>query len=375
MHTNPENKASVVHFANSDWFFFNFCQPLLRHQQKAGWRIALVCPNGPYVERLREQGWECFTVPLNRHGVKPIVEARTLLGVRALLRQLRPSVLHNHTLKCVLYGTIAAAGLPCRVVNAVNGFGYLYRANGFGPSMTRGVFHFFASVFFPRSNVRFIFMNPGDREVFEEKGYVAAGNGQVIPSPGVDTERFAYSEEEPGIPVAMLPARMLWSKGVADFVAAAGLLKARGVEGRFVLVGDVDPGDSESIPPEILSGWVDEGIVEWWGRRSDMPNVLSLSSVVCLPSYGEGSPMSLIEGAACGRALVGSDIPGCRLVIRNGENGLIVPVANAEKLADALAELLQNGDERKRMGKRGREVALDEFSVGTINQRTLDVYG
>lgn len=369
-----EKKNGVVHFANSDWFFYNFCQPLFHHQQKAGWDIALICPDGPYVERLREQGWPCFTIPFNRHGVIPTVEARTLLGVRKLLRKLRPNVLHNHTLKCVLYGSIASTGLSCRVVNAVNGFGYLYRAKGLGASATRLVFHLFASVFFYRKSVRFIFMNPGDREVFETKGYVVPGNAQVIPSPGVDTERFSYVEEKPGIPIAMLPARMLWSKGVAEFVEAARMLKAKGVAGRFVLVGDIDSGDSESIAPEILSGWVGEGVVEWWGRQVDMPEVLSLSSVVCLPSYGEGSPMSLIEGAACGRALVGSDIPGCRLVIGEGENGLIVPVANAERLADALASLLTDGDARRRMGKQGRDIATREFSVDTINRRTLDAY-
>lgn len=370
-----EKKNSVAHFANSDWFFYNFCQPLFRHQQKAGWEVVLICPDGPYVESLREQGWSCFTIPFNRHGVKPVIEAQVLLRVRRLLRTLRPNVLHNHTLKCVLYGSIASAGLPCRVVNAINGFGYLYRARGIGASATRFVFHLFASAFFPRRKVKFIFMNPGDQEVFEAKGYVIPGNGQVIPSPGVDIERFSYAEEKTGVPIAILPARMLWSKGVADFVEAARLLKSKGVEGRFVLVGDVDSGDSESIPPEILSGWVNEGVVEWWGHREDMPEIMSMSHVVCLPSYGEGLGMSLIEGAACGRALVGSDVSGCRQIISDGENGLIVPAGAPERLAGAIESLIEYPDERARMGKSGREIAVREFSVDTINRRTLDVYG
>lgn len=364
----------VVHFANSDWFFYNFCLPLLRYLQGENYVATLVCPVGPYVETLRGLGWECITVPFNRHGVKPITELRTIARLRIILRRLQPNILHNHTLKCVLYGSIAAAGLKCNIVNTVNGTGYLYRATGLGAVMTRILVHILGRLFFYRKSVNFIFMNSGDSAQFEARGFVLKGKSCIIPSPGVDVNIYTFSEELDTIPLVILPARMLWSKGVGEFVEAAKHLKDRGVIARFALVGDVDAGDSESVPRDKLNTWVSEGLVEWWGHCKDMPSIIASCHVVCLPSYGEGSPMSLIEGSACGRALVASDLPGCKLIVRHGENGLLVPMANANKLADALERLIINSVERKEMGRRGCRIAEKEFSVDQCNRHTMAVY-
>lgn len=366
--------VKVVHFANSDWFFYNFCLPLLRYLQGKNYAATLVCPVGPYVEILRGLGWECITIPFNRHGVKPVTELRTITQLRLILRKLQPDILHNHTLKCVLYGSIAAAGLGCRIVNTVNGMGYLYRATGLGAAMTRVLVHQFGRWFFRRGNVWFIFMNSGDSLQFESRCLVHKGNSHIIPSPGVNVGIYLFSEELDSTPLIILPARMLWSKGVGEFVEAARKLKEQGVSARFALVGDPDAGDSESVPHDKLNTWVNEGLVEWWGHRNDMPSVIESAHVVCLPSYSEGLGMSLIEGAACGRALVASDLPGCRLVVRNGENGLIVPIADTNRLADAFEYLITHSEERRKMGRRGREIVEKEFSVDQCNRLTMEVY-
>lgn len=364
----------VVHFANSDWFFYNFCLPLLRYLQGENYVAVLVCPVGPYIEKLRGLGWECLTVPFNRHGVRAGTEFQTIMQLRLILRKLRPDILHNHTLKCVLYGSIAAAGLGCHIVNTVNGMGYLYRATGPGATLTRMLVHWIGRLFFCRKNVNFIFMNYEDSDQFVTRHLVYKSHSCVIPSPGVDADIYSYSDELDAVPLIVLPARMLWSKGVGEFVEAARQLKDRGINARFALVGDVDFGDSESVPRDKLNAWVNEGLVEWWGHCNDMTLVLASSHVVCLPSYSEGLGMSLIEGGACGRALVASDLPGCKLVVRNGENGLIVPIADARKLADAFEYLITHPEDRRRMGRRGREIVENEFSVGLSNQRTLKLY-
>jgi glycosyltransferase involved in cell wall biosynthesis len=167
---------------------------------------------------------------------------------------------------------------------------------------------------------------------------------------------------------------MLRDKGVVEFVDAARSLRKAGVIARFVLVGETDPGNPTAIKIEQLRYWADSGDIEWWGLRSNMQDVLVQSHVVCLPSLREGVPKVLIEAAACGRAIVTTDAPGCREIVRNGENGLLVPVRDSKALAEALRLLIENVELRASMGQKGREIAVEEFSVQRVVDETLGVY-
>ena len=173
----------------------------------------------------------------------------------------------------------------------------------------------------------------------------------------------------------MLASRMLWHKGVAEFVAAATELRARGFDARFVLVGDTDLDNPAAVPLAQLEAWSTSGVVEWWGARSDMHTVLSQASIVCLPSYREGLP-KVLQGGRRVRTRHRDDgrAPGCRDVVRADDNGLLVPVADANALAAALARLLQSPEERERMGRRSREIAESEFDVNSVAIRTLEIY-
>lgn len=186
---------------------------------------------------------------------------------------------------------------------------------------------------------------------------------------------FAPSPEVKGIPVVLFASRMLWTKGVREFVDAARRLQANGVRARFVLVGEPDGGNPMAIPTDELKAWAQSGAVEWLGRRNDMPTVFAQSHIVCLPtSYGEGVPKVLIEAAASLRAIVATDVPGCREIVRHGENGLLVPVHDVDVLAAVLNELIQDVSLRQRMGSRGREIAEAEFSLAKVTAETLSVY-
>jgi glycosyltransferase involved in cell wall biosynthesis len=189
----------------------------------------------------------------------------------------------------------------------------------------------------------------------------------------VNLSSFPAMPEPPGVPVVMFPSRMLWDKGLAEFVEAARRVHAVGVPARFVLVGDVDY-NRTSVDVAQLRAWESEHIVEWWGHRSDMPAALAQSTIVCLPSYREGLPKALLEGASTGRALVTTDVPGCREVVRNGDNGLLVPVGDADALARAIIRLLQVPTERHQMAARSRQRAQDEFSIDRVVKETLQVY-
>jgi glycosyltransferase involved in cell wall biosynthesis len=185
---------------------------------------------------------------------------------------------------------------------------------------------------------------------------------------------YAPVPEPEGVPIVVLPARMLWDKGVREFVEAAALLRQRGVSARFVLVGDPDGENPASVPEAQLADWQRQGVVECWGRREDIPQVLARSNIVCLPSYREGLPKSLLEAASSGRAIVTTDVPGCREVVRDGDNGILVEARNSKALADGLQRLLVDPVLRQRMGQRGRERVMSEFSQEIVVSRVMSVY-
>jgi glycosyltransferase involved in cell wall biosynthesis len=175
--------------------------------------------------------------------------------------------------------------------------------------------------------------------------------------------------------VVVLPARLLRDKGVYEFAEAARRLKSDGISARFVLVGDIDPENPSSLSEQQLKVWSEEGVIECWGWRTDMISVFSQANLVCLPSYREGLPKSLLEAAACGRAIVTTDVPGCREVVRHEYNGILVPPRNSFALAESLKLLLENPSLRMQMGIRGRQRAESEFSSERVIGETLAVYG
>jgi glycosyltransferase involved in cell wall biosynthesis len=196
----------------------------------------------------------------------------------------------------------------------------------------------------------------------------------LIPGAGVDTERFSPVEEPVGEPVILLTARMIRDKGIGELVEASRILKARGCKAHIVLAGMLDNGNPTAISEKEIRGWEQEGLIEWLGPRTDIPLLLANCNIVCLPSYREGLPLSLIEAASAGRAIVTTNVPGCRDIVKDGWNGILVPARNAEALADALQRLLESPEERRRMGINGREKVLAGFTRESVAKETLKVY-
>jgi glycosyltransferase involved in cell wall biosynthesis len=370
---NLADTLNVLFFANSDWYLYNFRLALLQGVRAGGHEVVLVSPPGEYVARLQEAGFRWLCLPLKRAGADPIRECLAVLRLIRLYRCEKPDLVHHFTLKCALYGSLAAhfAGIKA-VVNAITGVGYIFASTDFRAKLLRPFVSLLCRIGF--RNTQVIFQNPENKKMFIGHGIVSEDNSHLIRGSGVDTNRFVPSPEPSGVPVALLAGRMLWDKGVAEFVEAAHRLKAEGVIGRFVLVGGCDPENPAAVPRESLEEWRRTGTAEWWGQREDMPMVFSHSHLVCLPSYGEGVPRVLIEAAASGRAIVATDVPGCREVVRHGENGLLVPPRNPEALAEAIATLLKDPALRARMGARGREIAVQEFSEERMVRETLEVY-
>jgi glycosyltransferase involved in cell wall biosynthesis len=227
-------------------------------------------------------------------------------------------------------------------------------------------------------NRRLILQNPDDREVFLEAGLVNNRNIRLIPGSGVDTQRFRPKanklQQGYSVKKIVFAARLLWDKGVAEFVEAAKCLNSEGIDAEFVIAGDPDPGNPASIPEETLSQWRELPFINMLGHVSDMVNFLENADVMVLPSYREGLPRSLIEAAAAGLPIVTTDVPGCRETVENGVNGYLTPVRDSLALAEALKKILKNPELAKQMGEAGRAKALAEFDEQWVFSKTVDVY-
>ncbi len=347
----------------------------MRTLRARGWDVVLVSPPGRFASSFHRDGFRWLPWRVGRKTLSPLAEVRAVYALTRLYRRERPAIVHHHTIKPVLYGTIAArlAGVPA-VVNAVTGRGYVFRGED---ARARGLRLLVKPVYrfaLRRRGVGVIFENQGDRTYFIEQGLVDAGRTWLVESVGVDPQRFRPQPEPEGTPVVLLAARMLWDKGVGVLAEAARILKSQGVPVRVVLVGLPDPGNPASIPEEQLRAWEAEDLLEWWKWRDDMEAVFARSHIVTLPSFSEGVPTVLLEAAACARPLVASDIPGCRAVITPGENGLLVPVRDAQALADALVRLLRSPALRRKMGRAARQSVLRKFTHQQVNAATIAVY-
>jgi glycosyltransferase involved in cell wall biosynthesis len=272
-----------------------------------------------------------------------------------------------------LFGSLACHLLGIRsIVNSVTGLGYIFMEGGGVRRWLRGLIIFSYRLLLRHTWV--IFQNPDDRTVFLGARLVDPQRAALIRGSGVDIQRFYPRPEPTGLPLVVLPARMLWDKGVGEFVAAARILKLGGLHARFALVGDSDNENPASVHASQLRAWEKEGVIEWWGWKENMDDVYAQAAIVCLPSYREGVPKTLIEAAACGRPIVTTDVPGCREVVRHGENGLLVPVRDAGALAKALFDLLINPKKRNEMGIRSRAIAEKEFSMEMVISQTFALY-
>ena len=369
------DRPKLLFTVNDAGFFLSHRLPIARAAAAAGFHVHVATAPSPAAAAIAAEGFPHHPVPMTRRGVNPLREIWVPWALTRLYRSIKPDLVHHVTIKPVLYGGLAArlAGVPA-VVGAVSGLGYVFLDRGPGAGVLRGLIRAAYRIALRQPNGRVIFQNQDDRAEFVTRGLVAPDDCVLIKGSGVDLDAFRPCPEPEGPPVVMLAARILRDKGVGEFVEAARRLRDAGTQARFVLVGDTDPGNPTAIPRPQVQQWHDEGLVEWWGFREDMAAVLAQAHVVCLPSYREGLPKVLIEAAACGRAIVASDVPGCREIARDGHNALLVPVRDGAALAEAIARLLSDAELRRRMGTRGREIVEAEFSLADVVAQTLALY-
>lgn len=365
----------LLFFITEDWYFYSHRLPLARAAIKAGFEVLLLANVQSHGDVIRSEGIRIIPLALQRRSTNPLRELKTLFQIVKTYRAERPDIVHHVAIKPVLYGSIAAylAGIP-RVVNALAGMGYLFISDSFKASALRlGIKRLF-QIFLNKNKSRLVLQNPDDVDMFVKNGIVEEDRIRLIRGSGVDVSIFSPTPESPQPVTVILSARILYDKGIAEFVEAANILLQQGCMARFILVGNLDPENPATISKEQIYRWQGEQKVEWWGHQSNMPTVLAQAHIVCLPSYREGLPKALLEAAACGRPIVTTDVPGCREIVKDGINGFLVPARDSLSLAEALRRLIENKELREQMGARGREMVLNEFSEQKVVAETLSVY-
>lgn len=361
--------------ANTDWYLYNFRLPIAQRMREMGWEVVLASPEGDYASQIQARGFRWLPIQMSRHGVSILPEWRTLRQITDTYRLEAPDFVHHFTMKPVLYGSLAARRVDIRyVVNTVAGLGYLFGSRRYDMRVARVLLRPLFRHALSGERVRVVFENEADRDYMVARRFVPERRTSVIQGAGVDLERFHPSPEPSGPCNVTMASRLLWDKGVEEFVEAARIVHDQDPGVRFVLVGEPDPGNPSSVPKARIEAWVGEGLIEWWGRRSDMPAVYAQSHIVVLPSYTEGVPTVLLEAAASGRPVVATDIPGCRAAVKDGETGILVPPRDSQALAKAIGRLIHDPRRRREMGRRGRQLMEQRFDQQHIIDATIEVY-
>jgi glycosyltransferase involved in cell wall biosynthesis len=371
---DPTLRKKIVLFANTDWYLYNFRLDFALALQKTGYDVLLLSPDGPYRSKMEALGLRWINFPISRRGINPIRELAAIWRLIKIYQQECPDIVHHFTIKCVFYGSTAAhfTGVK-KIINSITGLGYVFLGEDIKVRMIRWVAVNWYRLILHGTEV--IFLNKDDMAFFINGGIIRADEAIFIAGDGVNTTQYAPDKKKRSLqPIVVLACRMLYDKGVAEFVQAAQQLKKDGINARFVLVGNIDSGNPSAIAETQLQAWQQEGDIEWWGWHDKMEEVFQQASIACLPSYREGLPKMLIEAGACGLPLVATDVPGCREIVIDGKNGLLVPPRDAIALADAIGHLLKNEPLREKLGECSRLVIERQYSTRIIVDKTLSVY-
>ncbi len=374
---NYQNKKLIFLVADLGYFCSHRLKLALAAKQ-AGFDVGVVtnCDQrstlSRYETHLKE--FDLHHLPFHRSRLNPFAEIKTLWQIWKIYRQIRPAIVHQVALKPIVYGTLCGflTGVP-RIVNALGGMGYLFTHRSLRSFLVKPLLVLAFRILLNNRRCVLILQNPTDVELMTS--FVDCDKIHLVRGAGVDLEMYRPTQEPPSPPIkALMVARLLWSKGIGELVEAAKILKAQGVPLQIQVAGDIDPQNPASVSVTTLAAWKEENIVMWLGSIEDIAALYATSHIAVLPSYREGLPKSLLEAAACGKPIVTTDVPGCREVVVQRENGFLVPAKDAAALAESLKVLVESSELRVKMGLSSRQKAEQEFDEKKIIAETLATY-
>jgi len=369
--------AKILYLVSEDWYFVSHRLPLGVAAKDAGYDVGVITRLHNHTQTICEAGLKLISLQrMRRSGLHPLRELAFLWELWKIYHREKPDLVHHVGLKPVIYGSLVARLVGVSgVVNALSGLGFVFSSKQVFARVLRPGIKLALSFGLRHKNVQVIVQNQSDFEKLTRSIGMDSDSVRLIRGAGVDLRLFGKKPPNSKPPLVVLIARMLWDKGVGDFVEAASRIRQAGVKARFALVGIPDPENPTSVPDTQLRAWHGRGQIEWWGYRADVPAVLAKASIACLPTfYGEGVPKALIEAMASRRPIVTTDIPGCRELVDGGRNGILVAPRDVTALTAALEALIRDPQRCRQMGNAGRLMVEKSLSLDHVVKETINIY-
>ncbi len=357
---------TIVLSSNSSFSLWNFRLELMEALKEKGFKVIALAPKDAASQNLAAKFSFVELKNLDRKGKNPLKELRLLVEYLRHFRHLKPDLVINFTIKPCIYGSLACSILGTPYICVITGLGFAFIRETFLTKIVSTLYKLSL-----RKAKKVMFLNPDDMEEFLKRRLLKNGQAMLLPSEGVNTEKFSpalcEAVPKPKKPVFLMIARMLWDKGVGELAQASKILKEKGYDFEVWLLGPIDKGNPSTVEEERIKEWEKAGLVRYLGATEDVRPFICQSSCVVLPSYREGAGRSLLEAMAMGKPIITTDSPGCREVCLDGINGFLVKPRDAESLAQAMEKFLGLSEkEREEMGKRGRALVLEKFDVKKV---------
>jgi glycosyltransferase involved in cell wall biosynthesis len=375
--SNATNKSKILFLVNDLSFFLSHRFPIAKKAKLNGYDIVIAFgeTGGADTKHLEKKGYKLTYLPMERGGKNLFKDLKSLILIFKLFKYEKPNLVHLITIKPYLYGGIISrlTGIKS-LVSAVSGLGTLFIHKDLRSRFLRFLLYPIYKFAFNHPNQTVIVQNLEDANLLASWGVLDLKKIKLIKGSGVDLDNFTKFKESDKLITICFVARLLVDKGIGEFISAAKILKRKKINAKFCIAGDIDLNNKSSLSKNELEIIKKEGFVEILGFQENIPELYSQSHIICLPSYREGLPKALIEAAAASRAIVTTDVAGCRDVIEANISGLLVPVRNSEALAEAIRKLIENPDMRKKMGIAGRELALREFGIDKVVDEHMQIF-
>lgn len=374
MHT----RDVFVYVINVDWYFDLHWTRRAEANLKIGNEAHIVMSqtDSAIIDKLNKQGFICHVWNIERKSVNPFQNLVRLLDLYHLLKSIKPDIIHAITIKPNISVGLITHILKIPYLLSITGTGIIFSGNSLAVRLVRPIVRSLYKLANTKVKRKLIFENFTDRDYFVNTGLCQDHEAITILGAGVNTEEFKHlPEKQNSKPVLLFAARLLWDKGLGELVEAGKQLRKQSMTFSIQVAGIVDEDTINAIDQKTLDKWHDDGLIEYLGTIKNMPALLAEANIIVLPTfYGEGVPRILIEAASCGRAIVTTDMPGCRDIVENEVNGLLVPPKNVGKLTSALVRLLESPELRATMGQQGRIKVKRDFSEQKVIDETMQLY-
>jgi len=373
--TSADTKPSrrLLYVVNEDWAFLLNRLPMARAAQKAGFEVHVATHVNDGARAIEAEGFTLHPIPLERGGISPLSAIPAIAALRQITGRIKPDIAHHSGLQCCVFGSIAAFGRKIPQVSAMTGMGYVYTSATWRSRLLKAILKWLLPSLLDRPGGVVLVQNPDDRTALVDLG-ISGAKIVLIPGSGVDTDALQPLPEPRGPITYGFAGRLLTDKGIRALVAAHGIVRKQGLETNLIIAGNPDPANPASVSLQEVNEWTRRPGITWLGHIKDISSLWRQCHFAILPSHREGLPGSLMEAAACERAMIATDAPGCREIVLDDQTGLLVPIEDPEALARGIAKLATSPELRTRYARAARELVVNKLSAKIIGDSIVRLY-